>query len=108
MLPQPFFRYESTDPDVLDGAVFAFVSSAGTDPEAILVIEARKAAGATKPAWQFAAARFTDMNLVMRYKGKNVFSVPMLLGPPGPDGAYRIFQDRIIPPVEDETAGYTP
>jgi hypothetical protein len=108
MLPHPFFRYESTDPDVLDGAVFAFVSSAGTDPEAILVLEARKAPGTSKPAWQFGLARFTDMNLVMRYKGKEVFSVPMLLGPPGPEGAYRIFQDRIIPPLEDATVGPAP
>ncbi len=105
MLPQPLFRYESTDPDVLDGAVFAFVSSAGTDPEAILVVEARKAAGATEPAWQFAVARFTDMSLVMKYKEKDVFSAPFLNGPPGPDGAYRIFQDRIIPPIEHEKIG---
>jgi hypothetical protein len=105
MLPQPLFRYESTDPDVLDGAVFAFVSSAGTDPEAILLVEARKAPGASEPAWQFGLARFTDMNLVMRYKGKEVFSAPWLPKPRRPDGAYRIFQDRIIPPVEDETSG---
>ncbi len=108
MLTQPFYRYESTDPDVLDGAVFAFVSSAGTDPEAILVVEARKAPGASKPTWQFAVARYTDMNLVMRYKGKEVFSAPMLLGPPGPEKAYRIFEDRIIPPVEDRAGGTAP
>lgn len=33
LLPRPFYRYESTDPDVLDGALFSFVTSAGTDPE---------------------------------------------------------------------------
>ena len=42
LLSQPLYRYESTDPDVLDGALFAFVTSAGTDPEALLVIEARR------------------------------------------------------------------
>jgi hypothetical protein len=108
MLSQPFFRYESTDPDVLDGAVFAFVTSAGTDPEAILVVEARKAPGAGDPTWQFGLARFTDSDLVMRYKGTDVFSAPRLLKPPGPDGPYRIFQDRIIPPVENEPAGIAP
>lgn len=46
LLPQPLFRYESTDPDVVNGAVFAFVTSAGTDPEVILMIEARKPSGA--------------------------------------------------------------
>ena len=33
LLSQPLYRYESTDPEVLDGALFAFVTSAGTDPE---------------------------------------------------------------------------
>ena len=54
LLPKPLYRYESTDPDVLDGAVFAFVSSAGTDPEAILVLEARKAPGEAAPSWHYA------------------------------------------------------
>ena len=48
LLPKPLYRYESTDPDVLDGAVFAFVTSAGTDPEVILVVEARKASGISR------------------------------------------------------------
>jgi hypothetical protein len=108
MLPQPLYRYESTDPDVLDGAVFALVSSAGTDPEAILVLEAHKAKGGGEPLWQFGLARFTDLNLVMRYKGKDVFSVPMLFAPPPPDGAYRIFQDRVIPPIEPASTAKTP
>ncbi len=108
MLPQPLYRYESTDPGVLDGAVFAFVSSAGTDPEAILVIEARKGPDASEPTWQFGLARFTDMSLVMRYKETEVFSAPQLLGPPGPDGPYRIFQDRLLPPIEKETDGRRP
>jgi hypothetical protein len=37
---QPLYRYESTDPEVIDGALFGFVHV--TDPEIILVIEARK------------------------------------------------------------------
>ena len=42
LLPQPLYRYQSTDPEVLDGAVFSFVTSAGTDPEILLIIEARR------------------------------------------------------------------
>ena len=49
LLPQPLYRYKSTDPDVLDGALFAFVTSAGTDPEALLVLEARKPAADGRP-----------------------------------------------------------
>ena len=53
LLPKPLYRYESTDPEVLDGAVFALVSSAGTDPEIILLIEARKTPEG--PRWVFGA-----------------------------------------------------
>ena len=49
LLPHPLYRYESTDPDVVDGALFAFVTSAGTDPEALLVIEARKPSRTGEP-----------------------------------------------------------
>jgi len=102
LLPQPLYRYESTDPDVLDGAVFAYVSSAGTDPEAILVLEARKAQGAAAATWQYALARYTDLSLRMRHKKQEVFSVPLLLGSPDAKDSYRIFYDRAIPPVEDD------
>ena len=86
LLPQPLYRYESTDPDVLDGAVFAFVTSAGTDPEAILVLEARKPAGGGEPVWHYAVARFTDLNLWVRHKGTVVFTavlIPLQLDRPG-------------------------
>jgi hypothetical protein len=41
LLSQPLYRYESTLPEVVDGALFTFVT--GTDPELMLVIEARRA-----------------------------------------------------------------
>ncbi|MDR3632425.1 MAG: hypothetical protein P4L84_01235 [Isosphaeraceae bacterium] len=102
LLPQPLYRYESSDPDVLDGGVFAFVSSAGTDPEAILIVEARKAPGTAAPAWQYGLARYTDMKLRMRHQNEEVFSAPLLLGSPDFRESYRIFHDREIPAVENE------
>jgi len=104
LLPQPLYRYESTDPDVLDGAVFAYVTTAGTDPEVILVLEARKAAGSALPTWHFALARFSDMALTVDYRGKVVFSAPLIpfdAPVPDPKHRYRLFRDRTIPPVED-------
>ena len=74
LLSQPLFRYESTDPEVLDGALFAFVTSAGTDPESLLVIEARKPKGGATPVWHRALGRFTDLELSVHYKGNEVFS----------------------------------
>jgi hypothetical protein len=106
LLPQPLYRYKSTDPDVLDGALFAFVTSAGTDPEALLVIEARKAAATdAAPVWHYAVARFTDLDLWVRHKGKEVYYAPLVpynLPQQDPKHRYRVFTDRDIPAVEDK------
>jgi hypothetical protein len=106
LLPQPLYRYESTDPDVLDGAVFAFVTSAGTDPEAILLIEARKPAGspAAAPIWHSGVARFSDLKLVVRHKGKEIYKgepIPWDAPEQDPKQRYRTFRDRGIAPIEE-------
>jgi hypothetical protein len=105
LLPQPLYRYESTDPELLDGALFSFVTSAGTDPEAVLVLEARKLAADRDPVWQVAAARFTDLNLWVRQKGKVILTALRIeKGSPRhyPKERYRIIQDRTIPAVEEQ------
>ena len=55
LLPRPLFRHASTDPQVLDGALFALVK--GTDPDVFLLLEARRIAGDFQ--WQYAIARFS-------------------------------------------------
>lgn len=73
LLPQPALRYQPTRPDVLDGALFLFVSNAGTDPEVILPVEARKdQSGAW--VWHYGIARFTDRDLVVRQNDTTVWS----------------------------------
>lgn len=106
LLPQPFYRYDSTDPEVTDGAVFSFVTSAGTDPEALLILEARRDRAGDAPTWRFAITRFTDLQLLVKYRGTSVFSAPLIpYGTrPDPTGAYRLFGDRTIPPFEGEPA----
>jgi hypothetical protein len=105
LLPQPLYRYESTDPDVLDGALFTYVTTAGTDPEALLLIEARKPSPTDGPIWHYAIARYTDLQLSVRHKGNEVFIAP-LIPPNSPDpdlkDRYRGFHDRDIPAVEDK------
>ncbi len=99
LLSQPLFRYESTDPEVLDGALFAFVTSAGTDPEALLVIEARTPRGRAAPVWHRALARFTDLDLSVHYKENEVFSAPLMRGNAlqmYPKQQYRIYADRLV------------
>jgi hypothetical protein len=101
-LSQPLYRYESTDPDVVDGAVFAFVTA--TDPEALLVIEARKPAADGRPVWSYAVCRFTDLGLSVRHKGKEVFTAPFIpYNSPNqdPKHRYRLYHDRDIPAIEE-------
>jgi hypothetical protein len=98
LLPRPLYRYESTSTDVIDGALFALVSSAGTDPEIILLLEARRTDSG--PQWQFGAARFSDMSLWLKHNNEEVWSAIR-----GPENTFnhdakhrfRFFQDRIIP-----------
>jgi len=102
LLPQPLYRYESTDPDVLDGALFTLVSSAGTDPEIILVLEAR--AGQSGPEWVFGAARFSDMNLWLNYQNHEVWSAIRSDENTFYHDAkhrFRFYQDRAIPELTD-------
>ena len=67
LLPQPLYRYEKPEGAILDGALFAFVTSAGTDPEVILVLEARKTDAGS--AWYYRAIRFSDSNLYVQHAG---------------------------------------
>ena len=103
LLPRPLYRYESTDPDVIDGAVFALVSSAGTDPEIILLLEARKTPEG--PRWVYGAARFSDMSLWLKHKDQEVWSAIR-----GRENTFnhdaghrfRFYQDRIVPEIDAE------
>jgi hypothetical protein len=71
-LVKPLYRNEGKD----DGALFALVQ--GTDPEAFILLEAR---GEGKDAhWEYAVARFTDLEIHVRLKDREVFSGPNTTG----------------------------
>jgi hypothetical protein len=72
LLPTPLYRYPTAKTGVIDGALFGLVSTAGTDPEVLLVIEAREENGKTR--WEYACGRFSDWELRLERKGKQVFS----------------------------------
>jgi hypothetical protein len=64
LLPRPLFRYDvkeakGSGPAILDGALFAFVM--GTDPEAVMLLEA--VGPENEAAWQYAFARATSGGL---------------------------------------------
>jgi hypothetical protein len=69
LLPQPLYRYGKTNDDVIDGALLALVTDAGTDPEILVLLEA------TSDSWSYALARFTDSSYYVELNKKQVFSV---------------------------------
>lgn len=74
LTPTPLFRFQSTTPDVLDGAIFSFLWDSGTDPELLLVLEARQTPNG--PRWHFAPARFTWREVWLIHDDKKLWHVP--------------------------------
>jgi hypothetical protein len=69
LLPRALHAYGDPRRGVPTGGLFAFVR--GTDPELLLMVEAR---GGDAARWQFAAARLTNnAALRLRYQGKQVW-----------------------------------
>ena len=71
LLPQPLYRYQSTNSDIADGALFAFVCSVGTDPEVFLLLEDVETTEGRR--WHYALARFSHLNLFVNYKEREVW-----------------------------------
>jgi len=71
VLPKPLYRYGNDDSAVLDGAVFSLTP--GTDPEILLILEAR--ASVDVPAWHYAAARLSSNPLELQLDEKPVWKV---------------------------------
>jgi hypothetical protein len=72
LLPSPLYRYPEAKAGAVDGAVFTLVSTDGTDPEVLLLIEAKDEGG--KLRWEYACGRFSDRNLYVQRKGKDVWA----------------------------------
>ena len=101
LLSQPLYRYEKPEGDVLDGALFGFVTSAGTDPEVVLALEARKVEGGKVEggAWFYRAVRFSDSNLYVQHKGKEVWTSirdDQNQLHFNPDHTYRLIRDKFM------------
>lgn len=72
LLPTPLYRYPAAKSGVVDGALFTLISSAGTDPEVLLLLEAKQGGG--KLHWEYACGRFSDWELRVERKDKEVWS----------------------------------
>jgi hypothetical protein len=99
LLPAPLYRYPTAKTGVVDGALFALMSNAGTDPEVLLVIEAREEGA--KLRWEYACGRFSDWELHVQRKDKEVYSsVPSAKNPSSHDPLhlYRIYPEKVVTP----------
>ena len=99
LLPTPLYRYPPARAGVVDGALFALVSNAGTDPEVLLVIEAKEAGGTTR--WEYACGRFSDWELHVQHKEKEVFASVRSAANPfahDPLHLYRIYPEKVVSP----------
>ena len=68
LLPRPIYRYEKPEGKILDGAVFGLTTN-GTNPDAILMIELHEAADGS-PQWMFAMAGMTAGGLSVKLDEK--------------------------------------
>jgi hypothetical protein len=82
-LPKPIYRYDlaaanakAAHPDLVDGAMFAFVQ--GTDPEAVLMLEAVQRGDRT--TWQYAFGRATAWTVEARLGSSILWTAPDLPG----------------------------
>ncbi|HET6881849.1 MAG TPA: hypothetical protein VFI31_16915 [Pirellulales bacterium] len=71
LLTAPLYRYQSNDADVLDGALFVYICTVGTDPEVFLVVESLRTPDG--PRWHYALARFGNRGLFMKYRNREVW-----------------------------------
>jgi hypothetical protein len=71
LLPQPIHRYSAPKQGVVQGGLFALVH--GTDPELLVLIEAR-GKDADSARWQYAPTRLTSSEVRLRHRDKEVWS----------------------------------
>lgn len=97
------YRYESRDPQILDGALFAYVE--GTDPEALLLIQRRKR-DSGEAAWEFALARSNNSDVIARRDDRIVWSVPAVAKPwLNATQPYMLVSLNTMKPTRDDDAG---
>ena len=73
LLSHPIDRYADAASGLVDGAIFIYAN--GTNPEVLLVIEARRL-GASSPSWFYAAAPLTRAAATIRLGRQDVWTEP--------------------------------
>lgn len=71
-LPQPIHRYSAAKIGVIDGGLFAYVWTRGTDPELLLLLECRDEQ--PQPRWYYSPVTFTTRPLRLTLKDREVWT----------------------------------
>jgi hypothetical protein len=94
LLPRPLLRYGSADSDILDGALFAYTYT--TDPELLVMVEARKAAKGYR--WMYGLARMNIGELKVTQGDREVWRAERVEHPYlSKDGVYTLFMGLPLP-----------
>ncbi|HTU17181.1 MAG TPA: hypothetical protein VMG10_03905 [Gemmataceae bacterium] len=97
LLPTPLYRYPVARRGVVDGALFALVSTIGTDPEVLLLLEARQEGAKTR--WEYACGRFSNFDLHVQRNDKEIWSSVRSKTNTfyhDPLHLYRVYGDKIV------------
>jgi hypothetical protein len=109
VLPAPLYRYPTARSGVLDGALFTLVSNEGTDPEVLLILEAREEDGKTR--WEYACGRFGARNMFVQRKDKEVWSSVLNATNTmwyDPLRLYTVYADKVVTPEGKVLANIRP
>lgn len=71
LLPQPLLRYGDERGEVIDGALFCYVWTKGTDPEVILLLECLREGN--ELSWQYAPVLFTNRQVWLKHGDREVW-----------------------------------
>jgi hypothetical protein len=97
LLTKPFARYGKKSSDVEDGALFCYVH--GTDPELLLLLEARP--GQDGLHWHYAFAPVTGFALNAFWKGKEIWSLPRRNNGPAWSSTNTFYARRVAIAIEE-------
>jgi hypothetical protein len=92
LLPRPIHRYADMASGLIDGTIFLFAY--GTDPEVLVLIEARRL-GSSAPAWQYGLARLSRAEVSVSLDRGEVWRQPYALRPSPEDPYYIVRSIRI-------------
>lgn len=75
LLPQPLMRYQPAEGAVIDGALFTWVWTKGTDPELVVAIECHRTDKGLE--WRYGLAQFSNRELWVTHNDKEIWRVPV-------------------------------